>query len=64
MMEGNFRKVILPDGRPAMERETLHHGGSETFASYEYYDPHTNRRISKDGFELDYWGAIEGTLEL
>ncbi len=57
-MSITFRKVKLPDGVEAMEREEMF-GGHETHVTYAYLAKN-GTRIDKQGFKLDYWGRIEG----
>lgn len=53
-------KVTLPDGRKAIEVESVYIGSNETQAVFTYHDPLTKFRIDKKKFETDYWGKIEG----
>ena len=52
-----LRVVKLPDNRIVLEVETISYGGSETHTSYQYF--YQGEKLSKQGFEVDYWGRIE-----
>lgn len=54
--------VKLPDGRLALEVETINYGGSETYPSYEYFCD--GEEIRMDGFNTDYWGRITNLIEI
>ena len=54
--------VKLPDGRLALEVETINYGGSETYPSYKYFCE--GEQITTKGFKTDYWFRIEDVVEI
>lgn len=53
-----IRIVKDPDGGNNMlELETVHHGGSESQMSYEYFQD--GGSVSRNGWKTDYWGRLE-----
>ena len=57
------RKVKLPNGMIVREEEHQIRGGSETQALYYYYDLH-GFDVYVGCFNTDYWGQVEGLVEL
>ena len=61
-MPTTTRRVILPDGRKAIESEHQIVGGSETQLIYLYVTPWLKFKVNKRAFSLSHWGRIEGLI--
>jgi len=52
----------LPNGKLALEVETINYGGSETYPTYQYFCE--GKELTEFSFETDYWGRIVGIHEI